>query len=105
VRAGARSLLRAAQEAKLISHNCRLALITTKWDLVNPGGAEDFVTETESLLTNQYAPYFKSVSCHRIAARPTSNRVPYAYGVPRLLTEWVSRDGSQPALAIPDIVK
>src|SRR6266849_823521 len=105
VRAGARSLLRSAHESNLIPHNCRLALITTKWDLVKPGDAEDFVTETESLLVKQYASSFESVSCHRIAARPTSNRVPYAYGVPRLLTEWVSRDRSKPAIAMPDTVK
>jgi hypothetical protein len=102
VRAHARSLLRSARESKLLQPRCKLQIVTTKWDLVVNSQTEDFVTETESLLKEQFGPSFESVSAHRIAARPTSTRMAYAYGVPSLLTEWVSRPRSKPVVAIPD---
>jgi hypothetical protein len=101
VRSGARSLLRAARESRLISKSCRLAVVTTKWDLITSSETEEFVAETESLLREQYGPDFQSISFHRIAARPTSSRVPYAYGLPGLLTEWISRIPSKPKIAVP----
>ncbi len=91
VRTGARSLLRAAREAKLVSPHCRLMLVTTKWDLVESNETVDFVTETESGLLSQFRSDFESVSAHRIAARPSSTRVPYAYGIPNLLVDWLAR--------------
>jgi hypothetical protein len=69
VRAYAKSLLRAVREAGHVSAGCRLALVTTKWDLITSSEAEDFVEETELLLGQLYGLDFKAVSCHRIAAR------------------------------------
>jgi hypothetical protein len=101
VRTEARSLLRAARDSKLMVGNCRLSVVTTKWDLVTTVDTENFIVETESQLKDQYAGDFASVTLHRIAARPVSNRVPYAYGVPALLTEWTSRPTPKAVIAKP----
>jgi hypothetical protein len=96
-RTGARSLLRAAREANLISSRCRLMLVTTKWDLVSSNETVEFVGETESWLLDQFRADFESAASHRIAARPHSSRVPYAYGVPDLLVDWIAK----PQLKVP----
>lgn len=105
VRNGARSLLRAARESKLLPTKCRLVIVTTKWDQVTSPNTETFVAETESLLIDQFSSDFEAVTCHRIAARPRSTSVPYAFGVPGLLTEWVSRPPAKPVVAKPEAVQ
>ncbi len=101
VRTEARGLLRSATESKLLSPSCRLVVVTTKCDLIKSTQTDDFIGETESLLSNQFGACFASVKCHRIAARPTSSKVPYAYGVPALLTDWVAKRPCKTALAVP----
>lgn len=101
VRTEARSLLGSARASKLISAWCRLAIVTTKWDLVTSVETEAFVKDTEALLLDQYGSDFAAVSSHRIAARPSSQAVPYAYGIPNLLTEWMSRAPEKVTTKVP----
>lgn len=104
VRSDARTLLRAARESKRISSNCRLMLVTTKWDTVVSEDTEAFVTETEALLTKLFGCDFGAVTVHRIAARPTLGSAVYAHGVPGLLTDWLSRGPSKSIIAVPEAV-
>lgn len=95
-RTGARSLLRAAREGQLTTDTCRLAIVTTKWDLVRSADSEAFAIETERQLVDQFGPCFASVSTHRVAARPMAASIPFAFGLPALMTEWLSRGLTKP---------
>jgi hypothetical protein len=102
VRTDARGLLRAARESRLLSPLCRLALVTTKWDLIVDDTTRSFVSECEDALVVQFGSDFQSVSRHRIAARPGTERAQFAYGVPGLLTDWISREPATSCIAIPN---
>lgn len=101
VRTEALGLLRAARDSKLLPERCRLSVVTTKWDVVEATDAQSFVDSTENLIADRHGHDFASVSNHRIAARPVSTRVPYAFGVPRLLTDWMALPTAKPALSRP----
>lgn len=97
----ARLLLRAACESNFVTERCRLIVVTTKWDTVVTQEAQAFCEECDQSLRSQFSVKFKTVTSHQIAARPTSARVPYAYGVPRLMLDWITRPPSLPVIARP----
>jgi hypothetical protein len=101
VRAGARTTLSGILGANLLRPDCRLSVITTKWDLCHTSDSQRYVADTEAELESKFAARFQSFSTFHIAARPRAASVPFAYGVPSLLTHWIARDEPRLPLARP----
>jgi hypothetical protein len=95
----ARSLLRSISEARILSSDCRLEVIFTKWDLVlvspDQEKIKEFVNDTCSMLSN-FRDTFSAISFHHVAARPETKSLPFAHGVANLLRDWLSQPNILP---------
>lgn len=100
-RADVRMLLRSILDADALSTSCRINIVIAKWDLVvaepETGPERLFITQTCAELT-AIAKRNGTTRAFEIAARPTTAKVQFAFGVPTLLRYWL-QDPATPARA------
>ena len=88
----ARMLLRSIVEADALSSSCKVDVVFAKWDLVISHPEQDrvkaFIAEIRSALEALLRDVF-AAKVFEIAARPTTPRVPFAFGLPTLLRYWL----------------
>jgi hypothetical protein len=89
----ARMLLRCIVEEGVLSVNCKVQIVFSKWDLVMASPSQEalatFVDHTKQLLTN-IAGKDVVLRFFEVAARPETPKVPFAFGLPTLLRSWVN---------------
>lgn len=90
-RTDARLLLRSLLEADALSSHCRLDIVISKWDLVVADASAEtvksFVTQMKDALTALAGE--RRIQFHEVAARPTTERLPFAHGLPTLFRGWL----------------
>lgn len=107
-RTDARVLLRALMEANALSSSCRVDCVISKWDVVV--SAEDqslvmaFVEETKAALLSAVGSAL-TMAFFEVAARPESDQLPFAHGLPTLFRAWLEGDGSEsrPIVYVPEV--
>ena len=96
-----RSILRSILEAGVISKQTVVDVAFTKWDLIVQSQSKsgthelkDFIADTRTALNELASDY--EVRFHEVAARPTSELVPFAHGLPTLLRSWFTPISGHP---------
>ena len=101
----ARSLLRSIIEAKMLSSHCTVDIVFTKWDLIEFGDTSSdskaYIRQIETQFTSLFRLHGASLRFCPVAARPSSNVLQFAHGIPRLLQAWL---GPVDSVLVPRIV-
>lgn len=103
-----RSILRSILESGILPDACAIDLVISKWDVV---ASLESPQQKETL---KYIEMFKQIisslvsqtrvlTFNEVAARPTSQKLPFAHGVPTLMKQWVEPDAkpTPPSLHLP----
>jgi len=92
----ARVLLRSVIEAHALSPNCQIDVVFSKWDLVLTApeveSSAEFVLETQAALRNTVGG--RGINFFEVAARPETEKLPFAHGMPTMLRSWLQNQGS-----------
>jgi hypothetical protein len=104
-RSDVRTLLRSIVEAGALSSSCRIDIVFAKWDLVLSSPDVDttkaFMAETKSALTSLIGSVLP-MNCFEVAARPSTRKIPFAFGLPTLLRHWLAEPlPSRPKIYLP----
>lgn len=104
----ARMLIRAIIEQSVLSADCRIDVIFSKWDLIADSEIESqckqFIDSIKDMITTIVANKFV-LQFTEIAARPENTRLHFAFGLPTLLRSWLGQFNqlSEPQLFSPAI--
>jgi len=83
------ALVRALLDADVLGMHSRLALLTTKWDVVERSGdGQNIVAALEERFRKEFEPRVSEVICLRVAARPEEGDEPV--GLDHLLARWIT---------------
>ncbi|MEQ1871230.1 MAG: hypothetical protein ABL961_14540 [Vicinamibacterales bacterium] len=110
VRFDARMLLRSIIEAQVLARECKIDVVFAKWDLVlahaDRADVEAFAADTEATMRTTIGQAFEC-RVFRIAARPTTETVPFAFGLPTLLQYWLETPllEERPRLYLPKVTE
>jgi hypothetical protein len=101
----ARSLLRSIIEAKMLSSNCTVDVVFTKWDLIEAveqaAESKAYIRQIETQFTTLFKAHGAALRFCPVAARPSSDVLQFAHGIPRLLQAWLEPTES---VLVPRIV-
>lgn len=88
----ARQILRAILQEKIISNQCKICIVISKWDLIRGLDKDQELKTYFAKLRRELAEVVQSqnkLEILEIAARPSDSSTPFALGLPLLLRFWM----------------
>jgi hypothetical protein len=85
------ALLRSCVDAEMVGTHSFVDVVFSKCDLLNDADREtsDFLNYAVETITGRYRKRFGRLRFHKVAARPESTAIPFAFGISDLLRSWL----------------